>query len=247
MKRCLACFRKCEDSVQSCPHCGYGSDSFIHSSQALPIGTLLCGKILTGKAEIADKNTIRYFAFDNQTQKSLILEEYFPKELLSGRKGTKLVFRNDEAATAARSAISECEDGTFVENNTYYRIVKPLPPVKAPEEKNKKSIKAKSNKIFRNVAYISAIICLVLSVSYLANYYIIEPWKHRKNTSELQQLLQNTVASDSGVDPLEEMRKKYPGVDFPSGMNPNYAELYAINNEFAGQLTISGLRCYANR
>ena len=69
MKLCLACFRKCEDSAISCPHCGYGTDSFAHSSQALPIGTILCGRIATGKAEIKDKNTIAYFAFDKQTQK----------------------------------------------------------------------------------------------------------------------------------------------------------------------------------
>lgn len=240
MKLCLACFRKCEDSVQSCPHCGYGSDSFAHSSKALPIGTVLCGRIITGKAEITDKNTITYFALDKQTQKPFKLEEYYPDNLVSGRKGQALVFKNEECAEKAKAELESTEG--FAENNTCYRLVKTPAPVTAPEEKEeKKTAKAKANRVFRNVAYISAIICLILSVSYLANYYIIEPWKHRKNTSELQGMLNNTVATVQGIDPLEQIKKKYPNVAFPDGMNPNYAELYATNGEFAGQLTIDGL------
>ncbi len=240
MKLCLACFRKCEDSVTSCPHCGYGTDSFVHSSQALPIGTLLCGRIATGKAEIKDKNTIAYFAFDKQTQKPFKLEEYYPQDLVSGRRNNKLIFKNEECAETATGETVNSDSDSFAENNTYYRIIRPAQAVDAPAQ-SKKTAREKSNKIFKNIAYISAIICLILSISYLTNYYIIEPWKHRQNTSELHNLLQNTVTTANGIDPLDEIRKRYPGVDFPDGMNPNYAELYSINNEFAGQLTISGL------
>ena len=242
MKLCLACFRKCEDSVQSCPHCGYGSDSFVHSAKALPIGTVLCGETMTGKAEITDENTITYFALDKQTQSSFKLEEYYPEDLVAGRKGNALLFKNSECAEKAKNRIAslENENEGFAENNTYYRVVKNPEPANPPKE-NKKTFKSKANKIFRKIAYVSAIICLVLSVSYLVNYYITEPLKHRKSTSELQNMLNNTVATVPGIDPLEQIRKDYPGVNFPDGMNPNYAELYAINNEFAGQLTINGL------
>ena len=137
MKLCLACFRKCEDSAISCPHCGYGSDSFVHSAKALPIGTVLCGRIMTGKAEITDKNTIIYFALDKQTQKTLRLEEYYPQELVSGRKGNALTYKNSDCAEKAK-AKPESTD-CFAENNTYYRLVKiPAPVTKPPKKEEKK-------------------------------------------------------------------------------------------------------------
>lgn len=240
MKRCLACFRKCEDTVQSCPHCGYGSDSFVHPTQAMPVGTLIGGKYETGKAVFTDDKTITYLAFDKEAKAPVSISEYFPKNLVLRRSGNKLIYKNDAAGDQAAAYIGNSESDYFKENNTYYRIIREeknkSEAVAPPPKKNKK----KAVRIFRNTVYILSIICLILSVGYLVNYYLIEPWRHNKQTANLSGMLETTAEAVSGADPLAQVRKDYPGVDFPDGMNPAFALLYSQNPEIAGWVSIGG-------
>lgn len=232
MKLCLACFKKCEDDVKSCPHCGYGSAAFTQPTMALPIGTLLKGRYMTGKAE-TKTDAIVYAALDKQTKSTVKIEESFPADNVKGRKGNALIYKNSDAVAETKQG-----NGVFSENNTYYTVITPLA---AKKKKEKKSARSTANKIFRVIAYASSFICLIISTVFLLDYFVIDKISHRKNSDTVQSLLHNEVTTLPGVDPLEEIRKKYPGVDFPDGMNPNFAELYAQNNEFAGQLTIDGL------
>lgn len=237
MKLCLACFKKCEDNVQSCPHCGYGSVSFIHPTAALPVGTLLQGRYMTGKAE-TEGNRIIYSAYDKQTKTPLELVEYYPVGNVAARRGNVLVYKDGEAAAKDIAKLKSKEKNIcFAENNTFY-ITADTPAAIVPK---KKSARSKANKFFRYIAYTSSFICLIISAVYLLDYFVFDMRNYRKNAAEIQDMLQNTVATEPGIDPLEEIRKKYPGVDFPEGMNPNFAELYSKNSEFAGQVTIDGL------
>ena len=238
MKRCLACFRKCEDSVTSCPHCGYGSDSFIHSAYALPIGTVIADRYETGKAAFSEDNSLVYIAFDNQTQKPCCIKEYFPKGFAS-RKGRKVIFADSEASSSAVDKLkSENPDG-FVENGTFYIVSSfSSAPENTPAEKSKK--KKSTKDIIRSIVYFASIICLIVSLGYLLNFYVIEPWRYKKQTENLSGMLETTVEPQSDVDPLEQIRKDYPDVDFPDGMNPAFALLYSQNPEIAGWISIGG-------
>ena len=216
MKLCLACFKKCEDNALSCPHCGYGSDSFVHPTAALPVGTLLQDRIITGKAKISDGKII-YNAFDKLTKESFSLIAFPQKENVKEKDSAEV----------------------FCENGIVYRISRPeTASAVSPKKKSKKS---KANKIFKHIAYASSIICLLLSVSYLVHYYILEPWRHDESVDEQQEMLNNTFTTVAGVDPLKEIRKKYPDIYFPDGMNPNFVDLYVLNQEFAGQIKIDGI------
>ena len=236
MKLCLACFRKCEDSVSSCPHCGYGSDAFIHPTSALPIGTVISGRYETGKAEITG-DSIVYTAFDTETKTPCRLSEYYPQGSAS-RKGKKVIFSDSEAANSAFSRMHTDNPDGLTENGTFYTVSLFSPEAKT--ETSEKPKKKKTGDLIRSIVYVASIVCLVLSLGYLLNYYVIEPWRHKKQTESISGMLDTTAATQANADPLEQVRKDYPGVDFPDGMNPAFALLYSQNPEIAGWVSIGG-------
>ncbi len=89
----------------------------------------------------------------------------------------------------------------------------------------------------RRITLAFAIICFLISGGILINSYIIEPYKESKQSEEIMSMVQTTLP-DSPDDPWEEIKKKHPDVDFPEGMNPSFAELYAANHDFAGWISI---------
>lgn len=107
---------------------------------------------------------------------------------------------------------------------------------KMPEKASAPSNKDLSRKIILGIAIAS----IVISSAVLINYYIIEPYRESKQAKELAALIQTTV-SDSYHDPWEYIYQKYPDIQFPSGMNPAFADLYAINSDFAGWISIPEL------
>ena len=237
MKLCLACFRKCEDSALSCPHCGYGSDCFIHPTAALPVGTVISGRYKTGKAEFSGDDKLIYYAFDTQADKPCRITEYFPQNSAS-RKGKKVIFADSVTSDSAIEQLTADNPDGCRENGTFYTVSEiSAEPKPAPAQITKKK---KSGEIIRRIVYAASIICLILSLSYLLNFYVIEPWRHKNQTENLSDMLDTTVASQPDVDPLEQVRKDYPDVDFPDGMNPAFALLYSQNPEIAGWISIGG-------
>lgn len=107
------------------------------------------------------------------------------------------------------------------------------------EKKNKKSKKEKkpasSGDILRKIILAVAITVLVGSLAFLVNYYVIEPYRDGKQTSDLVSMVQTTSPQ---ADPWISIREKHPDVIFPAGMNPAYADLYASNPDFAGWIKI---------
>lgn len=108
--------------------------------------------------------------------------------------------------------------------------------------KGKKATKEKLPRaeIIRRITLAAASICLVISAGVLINHYIIEPMKERKQSSELASMVQTTL-EDSKKDPWDEIRQKYPDIDFPAEMNPAFAELYALNRDFGGWISIPAI------
>ena len=94
--------------------------------------------------------------------------------------------------------------------------------------------------IGQKIMLVFACAVLVFSAAVLINNYIIEPFRESKQSDELASLIQTTIA-DVQTDPWESILAKYPDVDFPDGMNPAFADLYAINNDFSGWIAIPSL------
>ncbi|NLB35972.1 MAG: class B sortase [Clostridiales bacterium] len=85
----------------------------------------------------------------------------------------------------------------------------------------------------RKLVLTASIITMVLCVGILADKYAIEPIIESIHNNRISQM--KTSENDTDVF------SSYPNVDFPSGINPAFAGLYASNSDFAGWLKISGL------
>ena len=96
-----------------------------------------------------------------------------------------------------------------------------------------------TSEIVRRICFAISCICLVISLGYLAHYYLIEPYLSAKQDDELSNLL---VEENDGTDEYwESIKEKYPDITFPMDMNPSFAELYALNPEIAGWVRIPAL------
>lgn len=107
------------------------------------------------------------------------------------------------------------------------------PPKKQKPKAEKK--KLSNSEIIRRIVLAAASVTFVASAAFLLNYYIIEPYKSSKQSSELVSMTATTLP---GRDPWVDIKAKYPDIEFPSGMNPAYADLYALNSDFAGWISI---------
>ena len=106
---------------------------------------------------------------------------------------------------------------------------------KAPSEKSPKKKKDSGRKIVMALA----VVCFVVSLGVLLNYYVIEPYFAQKRNDDIVSLVESTT--EPTVDPWIAIREKYPDVIFPQEMNPAFADIYAANTDFAGWVSIPGL------
>lgn len=76
-KICYGCFDE-HDGVGPCPHCGYDLSKNAHPYIALPIGTILNGRYLTGRVLGVGGFGITYVAFDLTLEIVVAVKEYLP-------------------------------------------------------------------------------------------------------------------------------------------------------------------------
>ncbi|MGI6315464.1 MAG: serine/threonine protein kinase [Christensenellales bacterium] len=76
-KICYGCFKEKEGSF--CPWCGFGEGNYEHPYLALPLGTILNGKYLTGKVLGAGGFGVTYLAYDIVLEMKVAIKEYMPQ------------------------------------------------------------------------------------------------------------------------------------------------------------------------
>ena len=76
-KLCFGCFRD-HDGSGACPHCGYDLSKAKHPFVALPIGTILNGRYLTGRVLGVGGFGVTYLAFDMTLEINVAIKEYLP-------------------------------------------------------------------------------------------------------------------------------------------------------------------------
>ena len=64
MKLCLGCMEQMEDSVTTCPHCGFNEAAFTQESYYLTPGTIVGGKYILGKVVKYGGYTVTYIGMD---------------------------------------------------------------------------------------------------------------------------------------------------------------------------------------
>ena len=76
-KICYGCFNT-HDGNGPCPHCGYDLATAKHPFVALPIGTILNGRYLTGRVLGVGGFGVTYLAFDMTLEISVAVKEFLP-------------------------------------------------------------------------------------------------------------------------------------------------------------------------
>lgn len=79
MKRCFGCFEQINDTLGTCPHCGYIENTTINRNYLAP-GTLLSNRYTIGKVLNTDKTSAIYIAFDNSSNQKVKIREFFPTD-----------------------------------------------------------------------------------------------------------------------------------------------------------------------
>ena len=138
---CYNCFQPLDGAAGPCPYCGFDpAENGARFPTALPMGTVLNGRYLTGRALGQGGFGITYLAYDTQLQAKVAVKEYMPSELAARMGTTVSVFAEsktedftygverfqEEARTLAKfighpniAGVSSC----FDENNTSYFVM----------------------------------------------------------------------------------------------------------------------------
>ena len=92
-----------------------------------------------------------------------------------------------------------------------------------------------ARKIIRAIAFIVLVGCLIFYLQYYHNYL-----RQVEQYGELTELIidDNKIPDVKLEEEWNTIRSQYPTVDFPEGMNIRFANLYAINQDVVGYLTI---------
>ena len=101
--------------------------------------------------------------------------------------------------------------------------------------------------IFRKIVMDVSFVALVCGLIYLGVYYY--NYRSRiKDDLQLQQAYEEAASRYENVTGVElenawdQLKAKYPDVDFPEGMNIKFAELYATNKDVIGWLSIENTK-----
>ena len=90
MKICYNCFHEMGDSMRFCENCGnnLGDQDNSGFPGALPCGTTLYGRYLTGRVLNQDRLLITYIAQDSRTGETVAIREFFPEGVCERNSST---------------------------------------------------------------------------------------------------------------------------------------------------------------
>ena len=90
MKICYNCFHEMGDSMRFCKNCGnnLGDQDNSGFPGALPCGTTLYGRYLTGRVLNQDRLLITYIAQDSRTGETAAIREFFPEGVCERNSST---------------------------------------------------------------------------------------------------------------------------------------------------------------
>lgn len=91
MKLCLGCMEQMEDSVSTCPHCGFNEAAFTQESYYLTPGTIIGKKYILGKVLKYGGYTVTYIGMDAEQNRKVLVKEYLPSEFSTRSAGEKEV------------------------------------------------------------------------------------------------------------------------------------------------------------
>ena len=80
MKLCMGCMEQINDSVRTCPYCGFDETTDRQEAYYLHPGTVIAGKYIVGRAIKYNGFIISYIGWDAEYNRKIIVQEYMPND-----------------------------------------------------------------------------------------------------------------------------------------------------------------------
>ena len=108
---CMGCMNQ-KTGQGPCPYCGFREEGYVASPRHLPLGTILNGKYLAGRALGEGGFGITYMGYDLDLGMKLAVKEYYPNELVTreNSQSNRLVMM-----TGKKDGVFQNEKGKFLE------------------------------------------------------------------------------------------------------------------------------------
>ena len=102
MKTCYNCFHELGDTVRICPSCGMGADisNAAQYPHALPCGSVLAGRYVTGRVLGQGGFGITYVAQNYNTKELAAIKEYYPDSMIGNPHIVRVISYFEENGTA---------------------------------------------------------------------------------------------------------------------------------------------------
>lgn len=142
LQLCINCFKDKLDKALVCKYCGFDESKYTQDSMALKPKTLLNNRFVIGISIEQTELFIRYSAFDINLKKRVIIEEFFPYQLVE-RNDTSVELLNEKFKPYFKYGLTRFLTDSeklnkikiscvpeiihsFKENNTAYRVFEQL-------------------------------------------------------------------------------------------------------------------------
>lgn len=166
----------------------------------------------------------------------------------------------DDIPEAAKDALTKAlRTRPVMRTRSAAELLEALKQADTEQQEDKKVVKKKSGfvsavfpvkgdpkgEIIRKVILLLSIVTMIGSTGILINTYLVEPARFKSDTAKASEVYVAEVEEEKEPEyeelAWEQVRKKHPDTEFPQGMLAKFAELYLINKDVMGWLSIPSL------
>ena len=104
---CMGCMEQIDEVQKTCPYCGFAQTGQ-NKENLLPMGTVLQGRYIVGRAIGNGGFGVTYIGLDGQLNRKIAVKEFFPKKLAGrGEDGIYVTVENSEAADRFNNGLEQ--------------------------------------------------------------------------------------------------------------------------------------------
>ncbi len=104
---CMGCMEEIEEAEKTCPYCGFAQTGQ-NKEGLLPVGTVLQGRYIVGRAIGNGGFGVTYIGLDGQLNRKIAVKEFFPIKLAGrGEDGIYVTVENSEAADRFKNGLEQ--------------------------------------------------------------------------------------------------------------------------------------------
>ncbi len=158
----------------------------------------------------------------------------------------------EDIPQAAKDALTKAlRERPVMRTRSATELLEALAAAQAGQQEDKKTAKKKNGfvaavfpvkgdpkgEVVRKLVLILSIITMIVSTGILINTYVVEPAQFKSDTVKTSKVVIE-VKPENESAAWAKVKEKYPDVKFPQGMQAKFAELYVINKDIIGWLSI---------